>query len=203
MIIVTYYPKGDWAMKRFLSVLLVLLLLIPTGRSLANGDAQQTMSGNAFVERWKASGAQIYSYYGTPDMTPLSDYLELLESRDIYLRLEDLTVTNSPERDWVYVKVSSTLNLIYIVQKDGSGYSIRLEAPRSWRPRADAHRLLIMQLLSVTEEEAERLLSVLQYNVLDGMFSLETETGKLTYYTINTDEITALTVFRNSQEKTE
>ena len=118
------------------------------------------------------------------DLAPIADYLSLLQDNGIFLKLPDLSVTKKEDQDWIYTKIGKSIWLTYQYYLDGSRQALWMEFPMDYKPKDEAHVLLIMSMLSIEKNKAEELYKSLQYNLIDGNSELSTEAYKLTYYEI-------------------
>lgn len=115
------------------------------------------------------------------DLSPIYDYLSLLKENGIYLKLPDLSVTKKEDRDYIYTEIGKTMNLSYSYWLDGTADNLMMEVPIEYKPKDEALTLMIMSMLSLDHEEAEKLYASLQYNVIDDGSSIELDNYILTY----------------------
>ena len=135
------------------------------------------------TNRWKEEHGYDFPIYGSTlvDLSPISDYLTLLSENGIYISLPDLSIMDYKDYTWIYTDIGKRMYFRYIVYNDGSKYTLTLQTPWTYRPREKAHVLLIASVLSIDVEEAAKLYSRLQYNVIDEWCVLDTEDYLLAY----------------------
>jgi hypothetical protein len=134
------------------------------------------------VSNWEKEHGYTFPFYGktSVDLSPISDFLSLLESNNIYIPIQEILITNNRkdyeghEHDYISAKIGDTFYLTYICYLDGSKIRLSLEVPRTYRPMDEALKLLIVSVLSVEYDEAEKMLQRLYYNVIDERCEIET-----------------------------
>ena len=115
--------------------------------------------------------------YGIIDseLAPVVDFLSLLEENGIYIKLPELSVNNKDEYDWYSFKIGDSFWLYYVEYKNSSKISFTLEVPNNYKPKDDAFVLMIVSMLSLSKDEADKIYSSLEYNLIDEESSIETD----------------------------
>ncbi|MBR3740606.1 MAG: hypothetical protein IKN04_09135 [Clostridia bacterium] len=141
------------------------------------------------VSEWENSHGYTFPVYGktSVDLSPISDYLSILEDKGIYISLLEMLITNNRkdyagrEHDYISAKIGESFYLTYLYYLDDSKFSLSLEVPCIYRPIDEALQLLLVSTLSIDEEEAGKLYKRLQYNVIDEWCVIETDQYTITY----------------------
>ena len=166
-------------MKKAIALLLIFVSMIHLIPVSANEiDPWQNVSD------WKRENGYDFPVYGTTsvDLSPISDYLNLLKENNILVKLPELNIYHYDTHDWVHSVIGDSFWLTYLYYFDGSLIRLCLEVPSIYRPKDKALVLMIVSMLSIDEEDAEGLYSTLQYNVIDEYCTIETEDYELEYF---------------------
>ena len=155
-----------------------------TKTGTASADTKQEPELAETPYEWMSENNYNFPIYGTTsaNLTPISDYLSLLEENGIYISLPELTITNGDEYDWIYSKIGEDFYLTYLYYHDGSKYTLKLEVPRTYRPCDSALTLLIVSMLSVDMDAASKMYNRLQYNIIDDYSEIVADEYTVSYW---------------------
>ena len=167
-------------MKKIIVLTFVLMLLPCIALATMNTSADAL----SLTMQWQRDNGYDFPVYGdtTADLSLISDFLSLLEENGIYIKLPDLSIVNNDGYDRIYSKVADSFYLTYIWYFDTAKCSLELQVPRSYRPMDEALKLLMVYMLSMSEDEATKLYSDLQYNVIDDLCIMEYTDYFISYY---------------------
>lgn len=166
-------------MKKIIAVLLLLALLPFT--ALADQDEELTAAKSA--TSWRNGNGWSFPIYGETkaDLSPISDYLHLLEEHNIYISLPEMLITQREEYDWVSCEIGESIWLNYIYYHDGSRYVMRMQLPYTYRPIDEAFPILLASVLSVDLDDAKSMYERLKYNIIDENSEIRTDGYVITY----------------------
>ena len=181
-------------MKRILTLIMAAALLLPI--PYANADpVGERDPGAAWTatHQWAREHGYEFPIYGSTsvDLSPISDYLAILNENGIYFTLPDLSISDHGEYVWI-TSYFSDYWLLYKYYNDGSGYSMLFQVPAVYRPKDEALALLMVSVLDIDREKAESLMRSLRYNVIDKYAQIRSDEYILEYME-DTDSL-ALTV---------
>ena len=172
-------------MKKAICLMMVVLVVFCSVSS-AMSEAGTELTPLEKIQQWKQEYGYDFPIYGktSADLSPISDYLTLLEKNGVMIHLPDLSVTHNEENgyDWIYSNIANLFHLRYIWYFDGSRYSLTMELPRTYRARDVAFMLLISSMCSVDSEEAAKIYQSLLYNVIGEWCTINQNDCVLTFY---------------------
>lgn len=170
-------------MKRLISLLLTILLIV----MVALSAAEDSVTGSeSTVNDFRDKLGYDFPVYGDTscDLSPLSDYLLLLNENSILLQLPELIITHKEDCEWIYSEIgaSKSIYLNYTRYLDNSKYTLLLQVPHTYRPKDEALILLIQSALGMDHTKSSKLYDSLQYNVIDDWSTLKGDGFHLSYY---------------------
>lgn len=174
-------------MKKIINTLFIITISIII-ISVAYADTLKSKTSFDDIintNNWKIEHGYKFDIYGSTsiDLTPISDYLSLLEENKIYITLPDLSINEDETRAWIYTKIAEEFYLTYAYFY-GEKTMFSMEFPYSYHPREKATELLLMYRLGIDEEEAADLRETLEYNMIDNSSSISYGESEIIYYEI-------------------
>ena len=149
-------------------------------------DDVSALSDLELTSRWRNDNGYDFPIYGSTsaDLSPISDYLTLLQENKIYIELPDLVISHDhKEYEWIYSQISDPdFYLTYVSYNDKSMYKLSLQVPISYRLQYEAMAFLMVSVLDISYDEADETLHALQLNVINHSSGIETDDYVLDYY---------------------
>lgn len=172
-------------MKKLIASILFLVML-PLGALSNQEDISIDKPEKSSISINGISSDHKYDFpkYGSTnaDLSPLYDYLSLLEENNIYLSIPNLLISNNEDHDWISADIGNGFWILYRPYNDGSRYSFLLQLPYSYRPIDEAFPLLLVSTLSIEINDAKEIYRTLQYNIMGETCELKTEDYIVSYY---------------------